>query len=302
MGVIGDLPQAMAQLAHSLEQLIRMLWPLAHPLEPVAVVISDGIGLLLTLWFKFVMSTTDVETGQDFVGSAAIKSFEPSVQLVADSLLGLVVVWASYKVMWGHSASSKYSVRVLLPRLFLAGVLINFSQPMFQGAVTASNTLSGVITHFQTIPDWPSWWHTFNVNPQDSVFEVITTTTLVLGYDVLAVAYIVRYTVLIILAISAPLAGLLLVLPETAHLAKLWRTLFVTNLFMQPAQLFVMAIGFALENSGFNPLRHVFALAALLVVFKVPGAMGSAENVAHKLESLLHHSVSQVEHAVLRTA
>src|SRR5438094_616859 len=93
-----------------------------------------------------------------------------------------------------------------LLRLFLAAVLINFSQPMFQGAVTASNTLSGVITHFQTIPDWPSWWHTFNVNPQDSVFEVITTTTLVLGYDVLAVAYIVRYTVLIVLAISAPLA------------------------------------------------------------------------------------------------
>src|SRR5438046_703323 len=189
MGVIGDLPQAMAQVAHSLEQLIRMLWPLAHPLEPVAVLISDGIGLLLTLWFKLLRRTTDVETGQDFVGSAAIKSFEPSVQLVADSLLGLVVVWASYKVMWGHSASSKYSVRVLLPRLFLAAVLINFSQPMFQGAVTASNTLS-----------------------------------------------------------------------------------------------------------------HVFALAALLVVFKVPGAMGSAENVAHKLESLLHHSVSQVEHAVLRTA
>ena len=244
----------------------------------------------------------DVQTGQDFIGSAAIKSFEPSVQLVADSLLGLVVVWAYYRIMWAHGVGSQYSARVLLPRLFLAAVLINFSQPMFQAAVTASNTLCSVITHFQTIPDWPSWWHTFTVNPQDSVFEVITTTTLVLGYDVLAIAYVVRYTVLIVLAISAPLAGLLLVLPETAHLAKLWQKLFVTNLFMQPVQLFVMAIGFALENSGFNPLRHVFALAALLVVFKVPGAMGSAENVAHKLESLLHHSVSQVEHAVLRAA
>src|SRR6266700_2685500 len=280
MGVVGDLPQAMTQLANSLEQLIRMLWPIAHPLEPVTVIIRDGIGLLLTLWFKFVMSTTDVETGRDFIGSTAIKSFEPSVQLVADGLLGLVVVWASYRIMWAHGVGSQYSARVLLPRFFLAGV----------------------ITNFQTIPDWPSWWHTFTVNPQDSLFEVITTTTVVLGYDVLAIAYILRYTVLIVLAISAPLAGLLLVLPETAHLAKLWRKLFVTNLFMQPVQLFVMAIGFAMENSGFNPLRHVFALAALLVVFKVPGAMGSAENVAHKLESLLHHSVSQVEHAVLRAA
>src|SRR5207244_9458944 len=141
MGVIGDLPQAMAQLAHSLEQLIRMLWPLAHPLEPVAVLISDGIGLLLTLWFKFVMSTTDVETGQEFIGSAAIKSFEPSVQLVADSLLGLVVVWASYKVMWGHSASCNYSERALRPRRFPAAILINLSHPMFQTPVAHPRTL-----------------------------------------------------------------------------------------------------------------------------------------------------------------
>jgi len=302
MGVIDDLPQAMAQLGQSLEQLIRALWPFTHPLQPLAVVVGDGIGLLLTLWLKFVMSTTDVETGHDFVGSAAIKSFEPTVQLVADSLLGLVVIWASYRIMWAHGVRSQFTARVLLPRVFLAAVLINFSQPMLQAAVSASNTLSSVISHFQTMPEWSSWWHTFTVNPQDSVFEVVTTAGLVLGYDVLAVAYIVRYTVLIVLAISAPLAALMLVLPETAHLAKLWRKLFVTNLFMQPAQLFVMAIGFALENSGVSPLRHAFALAALLVVFKVPGAMGSAESVAHKLESLLHHSVSQVEHAVVRAA
>ena len=302
MGILGNLPQAMTQLASSIEQLIRILWPLTHPLQPLAVVLKDGIDLLLALWFKFVLSTTDFETGRDFVGSAAIKSFEPTVQLVADSLLVLVVVWASYRIMWGHGVRSQYTARVLLPRVFLAGVLINFSQPMFQAAVTASNTLCSVITHFQTIPDWSSWWHTFTVNPQDSVFEVVSTAGLVLGYDVLAVAYIVRYTVLIALAISAPFAGLLLVLPETAHLAKMWRKLFVTNLLMQPAQLLVIAIGFGLENSGFNPLRHAFALAALLVVFKVPGAMGSAENVAHKLESILHHSVSQVEHAVLRAA
>jgi hypothetical protein len=302
MGVVGNVPQAMTQLGQSLEQLIHALWPFTHPLQPLAVVLGDGVGLLLRLWFKFVLSTTDVATGQDFIGSAAIKSFEPTVQVVADSLLGLVVIWASYRIMWGHGVRTQYTARVLLPRVFLAAVLINFSQPMFQATITASNTLCSVITTFQTIPDWSSWWHTFTVNPQDSVFEVITTAALVLGYDVLAVAYIVRYTVLIVLAISAPLAGLLLVLPETAHLAKVWRKLFVTNLFMQPVQLFVMAIGFALENSGFNPLRHAFALAAMLVVFKVPGAMGSAEHVAHKLESLLHHSVSAVEHAVLRAA
>jgi hypothetical protein len=44
----------------------------------------------------------------------------------------------------------------------------------------------------------------------------------------------------------------------------------------------------------------VFALAALLVVFKVPGAMGSAEKVAHKLESMLSSSRTHAEHGVVR--
>jgi hypothetical protein len=173
---------------------------------------------------------------------------------------------------------------------------------LFQAVVDASNTVSEVVMKFNTVADWSTWWHTFSLDPQQTVFEVITTVVLILGYDVLAIAYIVRYTVLIVLAITAPLAGLLLVLPETAHLAKLWRKLFVINLFMQPIQLFVMAVGFALENSGLNPLRHLFALAALLVVFKVPGAMGSAEKVAHRLESEITHSLAHVAHAAVRAA
>jgi hypothetical protein len=117
---------------------------------------------------------------------------------------------------------------------------------------------------------------------------------------VLAIAYLVRYTVLIFLAVTAPLAGLLFVLPDTLHIAKLWRKLFVTNLFMQPIQLFVLTIGFALDSTGHLPVRHLFALGALLVVFKVPGAMGNAEKVAHKLESTFHSAATHVERAVVR--
>jgi hypothetical protein len=111
-------------------------------------------------------------------------------------------------------------------------------------------------------------------------------------------AYLIRYTILIVLAITAPLAGLLFTLPETHHVAKQWSSMFLTNLLMQPMQLFVLAIGFALERDGYTPVHHLFALAALLVVFKVPGAMGGAEKVAHKLESAFKTGFKAVEHAV----
>jgi hypothetical protein len=290
----------MQQLIGAIDRLIGLLSPILHPNQVAAVLLNDSLGLLLKVWFGFVLRTTDLDTARDFITNATVQQFEPTVQVLADSALVLVTVWASYRIMWGHGLRSQYGARILLPRLFMAAVMINFALPMFQAVVTASNTVCDVVMRYGTIPDWHVWWATFTLSPSDGLWSVATTMVLVLGYDVLGIAYLVRYTVLIFLAISAPVAGLFMVLPETAHLSKMWRKLFITNLFMQPIQLFVLAIGFALESAGHTPVRHLFALASLLVVFKVPGAMGSAEKVAHKLESLLHSGFTHAEHAVVR--
>jgi len=106
--------------------------------------------------------------------------------------------------------------------------------------------------------------------------------------------------VLVVLAVTAPLAGLLLMLPETQHLAKAWSSHFTTNLFMQPMQLFVLSVGLALEHDGFTPVHHLFALASLLIVFKIPGAIGGAEKAAHKLESTVFTAFKQIGHALVK--
>jgi hypothetical protein len=69
---------------------------------------------------------------------------------------------------------------------------------------------------------------------------------------------------------------------------------------MQPAQLFVLAIGFALERNGASPVHHLFALASLFIVFKVPGALGGAEKAAHKLQSTVDMAFKHIEHAVMK--
>ena len=66
--------------------------------------------------------------------------------------------------------------------------------------------------------------------------------------------------------------------------------------------LFVLAIGFALENGGRTPVHHLFALASLVIVFKVPGALGGAEKTAHKLESAFATGLHGLQHAVTRAA
>jgi hypothetical protein len=281
-----------------LTQLLDSLWPFAHPKEVVLGMLNDSIGLLLRVWFDFILRTTDFETGGDFTRNATIQHVEPVVQIVSDSALVLVALWASYRIMWGHGLRSQYTARILLPRLFLAVVLINFSLPMFQAMVAASNSLCAAVQSLGTLNDPTSWWTGFATAPNAAAWQIVTTAALAAGYDVLAITYLVRYAILIVLAITAPLAGLLFSLPETHHWSRVWASHFVTNLLMQPAQLFVLSIGFALENGGRTPVHHLFALASLLIVFKVPGAIGGAEKAAHKLQSTVEGAFKAVGHAM----
>jgi len=287
-------------IAAMLGQLMDWQRPFVHLNLLVKVLLDDSIGLLLKVWFGLILHTTDFETGHDFTTNSTIQAFEPTVQLVADGALTLVVIWASYRVMWGHGLRSQFTARIMLPRLLMSAILINFSLPLVQALVQASNAACDAIQSFGTLPDYQNWLQNLMLDPSSGLLQVVTTAVLVVGYDILGIAYLIRYTILIVLAITAPLAGLLFTLPETHHIAKQWGSLFMTNLLMQPIQLFVLAIGFALERNGYTTVHHVFALAALLVVFKVPGAMGGAEKVAHKLDLTLKSGFHALEHAVAR--
>jgi hypothetical protein len=212
----------------------------------------------------------------------------------------LIAMWGSFRIMWGHGLRSQYTARILLPRLLMGAVLINFSQPLIQMVIEASNTICSALQGFATFDDPRIWWSNFASNPTSGTWDVITTGALAIGFDVLAIAYLVRYAILIVLAITAPIAGLLFALPETHHISKMWASHFMTNLFMQPIQLFVLSVGFALEKDGATPVHHLFALASLLIVFKVPGALGGSAKVAHKLESTIATGLRHLEHAAAR--
>ena len=292
--MLGELQNLIVQLTG----IANALFPFAHPNLVVKAMLDDSLGLLLKAWSGFILHTTDFETGGDFTSNSTIQAFEPKVQIVADAALSIVAIWASYRIMWGHGLRSQFTARIMLPRLLMSAVLINFALPLVQAVVQASNAVCDAVETFGTLPDWQNWLHNLQLDASSGILQIITTAVLITGYDVLGIAYVIRYTLLIVLAITAPLAALLFTLPETHHLAKQWSSLFLTNLLMQPMQLFVLAIGFALERNGYTPVHHLFALAALVVVFKVPGAMGGAEKAAHKLESAVKTGFKAVEHAV----
>jgi hypothetical protein len=234
------------------------------------------------------------------VTNATIARFEPSVQLAANAALVLVTLWASYRLIWGEGVMTQYGARTILPRLLMAVVLINFALPLFQMGVSLANALSATVQHFVVHDDMRTFLAAYRLDASAGVWEVITTGALAAGYGILGIAYIVRYAILIVLAITAPVAALLFTLPETEHLAKTWASHFATNLFMQPAQLFVLTVGLALEHDGLTPIHHLFALASLLIAFKIPGALGGSEKAAHSVQSKLHAAATHLAKAVAK--
>src|SRR5438128_5393579 len=147
------------------------LYTIVHPNLVVAKILDDSVGLLLNVWFKFILSTTDFETGGDFVTSATIQRFEPKVQLIANAALVLVALWASYRIMWGHSLFTQYTARTLLPRLFMAAVLINFAMPLFQMGVMTTNAVCHALQSFSTHDDIAIFAASYNHNPNAGTWE-----------------------------------------------------------------------------------------------------------------------------------
>ena len=89
-------------------------------------------------------------------------------------------------------------------------------------------------------------------------------------------------------------------MPETHHYAKEWGSLFVSALLMQPLQLLVLAVGFALDSYSMLPVRHLFALAAVFITFKVPGALHSASLAGSKAAGMARRQITHAAHAAMK--
>ncbi len=237
-----------------------------------------------------------------FTTDPTVARFEPLVQAAADAALVLVAIWAFYRVMWGHGIFTQFTARIMLPRIVLAALLINLSTRLVQGAIDFENAicmsverLAGSTLDFGRMVG--VWGNDLAPGPPLGPAVVLV---LLGGFVLLAISYAVRYALLVLLAILAPLAALTMVLPETHHYAREWASLFVSTLLMQPMQLLILTIGLDLELSTPSPIRHGFALAALWMCFKVPGALHSASTVGSHAGSFARRHALKLAHAAAK--
>jgi hypothetical protein len=87
------------------------------------------------------------------------------------------------------------------------------------------------------------------------------------------------------LCAAAPLAATAWILPETRGFSRQWLRLLVVTLFMQFVQLLVLRSAIALAFArGHGVIGILYALAALYLMLRVPGALNVAAHFGTSAE------------------
>jgi hypothetical protein len=137
------------------------------------------------------------------------------------------------------------------------------------------------------------------ISGQD-LFQVAMLVALVAAMAILVLAYVIRTALLNVLIVTAPVAALLSVMPDTRSHARTWLRLFLGTVFMQAVQLIILRVAVTTEfDSSGGVISTVYALATLWLLLKVPGAMNTSTHLESKAHTMLHSLEKSAKHALL---
>ena len=256
---------------------------------------------------RYLFTTVDTSSAgqRAFTGNPSLRRMNLGMAVAMDILLGAVVLFTCLRSMFERSFRARYTLKVALPRVLLALVLVHFSLPLMQMGIDLNNALSnaaltlGADLRVDGLP-WsaamgPEAVQRLGVS-QD-LFHAVFAVATVVAVVILILAYVIRYALLGVLVVMAPVAGLCTVLPETRNYARSWLRLFMVTVFMQFVQLTVLRVAsvMSIDNGG-GLVQTLYGLATLFLLLKVPGALNTASHLETKAKTMGHH----LERAVIK--
>jgi hypothetical protein len=285
-----------------LQSLIGMIGHL------ISVARVDMVGVLDRFLFRTVDPT--VSGNRPITANPNLANLNLGLAFAVDALIGLVILFTSLRSVFEHSMRSRYDLKAILPRVLLAVVLAHGSLLFMQMAIDLNNALDGVALSLggplnaDTLP-WSA-----SLAPEtiarlitgQDVFQAVLIVALVVAMVILVLAYVIRTALLNILIVTAPLAALLTVMPDTRSHARTWLRLFTGTVFMQVVQLIILRVAVTTEfDSTGGLITTVYALATLWLLLKVPGAMNTSTHLESKAHTMLHGFERSAKHALMPT-
>jgi hypothetical protein len=267
--------------------------------------VASGRDALNAELSRYLFTTVDPSSAhRALTDNPAVAHLNLGLAVAADALIGAIIVFASLRSMFEHSLHARYTLKVVIPRLLLAIVLVHGSIFFIQMAIDLNNAMgSAALSLGGTIGVDSLPWSSPMASPavaamqaSQDLFTAIFTVALVVALVLLVLSYVVRTALLEVLIVLAPLAAVLMVLPETRRYAQTWLHLFLTTLFMQALQLIILRVATAAGFAGGGVAESLYALATLWIMLKVPGALHSSTH----LESKAHAAARHMERSVRR--
>ena len=267
---------------------------------------------------RYLFSTVDPTASgiRPLTSNPAIARLNGSLALVADVLVGAVLLYASLRSIFERTIRAKYSLHVVIPRVMAALVLVHGSIYFIQMAVDLNNAIGGVIQSLggpltmDTLP-WSGSMSPATVSiiqASQDLFHAIFAIAVVIAVVILVLSYVIRTALLDILIVLAPLAALCSALPDTRRYGYTWLRLFLVAVFMQAIQLIILRVAVAVGfGAGSGIAESLFALAILWIVLKVPGTLHAATHVEsgghsamRHVQRSMHRALAPAHHAVRR--
>jgi hypothetical protein len=203
------------------------------------------------------------------------------VRNTTDALFVLSLLGAGVLVMASGSFESRYTAKLLVPRLALAAVAANASLAICGGLIRLNNALvagllgpdpgASVLGQLTAIAQ--------GGQPGTQLVAILIGLIVTILAVLLVVLYIGRDLLLLLATVLAPLALATYALPQTDEIARLWSRVFGALLFVQLVQAVLVEIGVQLlAHTGWlggpiSDLTSGLVLVTLLYcLFKLPFA------------------------------
>jgi|SRR5579884_3447776 len=240
--------------------------------------VESALDPVLTFLGQTVLATPNI-AGQQRVGEL----WGVTVG-IANALFVLFILAGGAIVMTHETLQTRYSLKDVLPRLVVGAITANVSLSLLGVGITFANALAQAFLGRGVDPaNATAAIRDLVVAPIASggIFVIILGLVVAVVAILLVCVYVIRVSLLIMLAVAAPLALACHALPQTQGLAALWWRAVLACLAIQVGQSLVLvtalrvffdsdhhALGFSLTGSLVDV---VVCLCLLWILLRIPG-------------------------------
>lgn len=241
---------------------------------------------------SYLLSTHDLSTlsPRPLTEEPTLQAMFHLTLAITDLLLVLIFTWAFFRSQWEHTYfRPHYTLKVILPRAMAAIAMAHFALLFGQMAIDLNNALVHAVWT-EPLPGGPPripWMYAMNHGFGLPFFEIAIRLAIAVMLVIVAFTYVIRFALLAVLLVVAPLAAVCMILPETKRYAQSWLRLFLLTTFMQFGQVLVLRFaGMLMTDVIGSPVEALYGVAVLYLLIKVPGLMNATAHLELKTEHL----------------